>query len=117
MKVCFFTENHYKGGLDTFLISLINAWPDGEDRLSLVCNSSHAGIVTIKEKTSRPITIKLYRLLFADLSVGGRSGWRERFIVDLLAKVFFKILQYPIVFPWYVIVLAFFFFAATMKGW
>jgi hypothetical protein len=107
MKVCFFTENHYKGGLDTFLISLINAWPDGEDRLSLVCNSSHAGIVTIKEKTSRPITIKLYRLL----------GWRERFIVDLLAKVFFKILQYPIVFPWYVIVLAFFFFAATMKGW
>jgi len=27
MKICFFTENYYKGGLDTFLSNLINVWP------------------------------------------------------------------------------------------
>ena len=27
MKVCLFVENHDKGGLDTFPVNLVNAWP------------------------------------------------------------------------------------------
>ena len=47
MKLCLFMENHYKGGLDTFLINLTNSWPDEQDVLTLMCNSSHPGLATI----------------------------------------------------------------------
>jgi len=64
VKICFYTENYYKGGLDTFLINLFNAWPDEKDELTLVCNESHAGLTTIVEKTLRPNKIKRYRRFF-----------------------------------------------------
>ena len=54
MKICFFTEIYYKGGLDTFLINLFNAWPNKKDNLTLFCNESHPGITTIEKKTTRP---------------------------------------------------------------
>ena len=33
MNICFFTENYYKGGLDTFIINLLNEWPLRYERL------------------------------------------------------------------------------------
>ena len=44
MKIIFFTQNYWKGGLDTFLISLINNWPNEQDSLEIVCNYDHPGI-------------------------------------------------------------------------
>ena len=63
MKICFFTENYYKGGLDTFLVNLINAWPGKKDELTLVCNGTHPGLDTISEKINRDFTIKKYYLI------------------------------------------------------
>lgn len=63
MKIVFFTENSYAGGLDSVIINLINHWPtndagDGaEDSLVLICNRSHPGLEIITRRAQRPVTI------------------------------------------------------------
>lgn len=111
MNICFFTENYYKGGLDTFVLSLVNAWPDTKDKLTLVCNSSHPGLETVREKAVRPIKINEYSRAFTSRIVQGLSS--SRHIRSFPARAFFqliyRVLQYPVLFPWYVISLAIFF--------
>lgn len=111
MKICFFTENYYKGGLDTFLINLFNAWPDPQDELTLVCNSSHPGLETVAEKTVRPININRYNRVFTSKVAQGRSS--VRFNQSFPARAFFvlafRVLQYPVLFPWYLLTLTSFF--------
>ena len=34
MKICVFTENDYRGGVDTFLMNLINSWSNSNDKLT-----------------------------------------------------------------------------------
>tara|TARA_B100000787_G_scaffold75977_1_gene55925 strand:- start:2705 stop:3940 length:1236 start_codon:yes stop_codon:yes gene_type:complete len=111
MKICFYTENYHKGGLDTFLINLFNAWPGEKDELSLVCNGSHPGLATVEEKTLRPITIKRYGRLFTHLFVQGQSSckWSRSLPVRKFFELAFKLLQYPILFPWYVGTMTLFF--------
>jgi len=53
MKVLIVTENAYSGGLDTFLITLINSWPNAEDRLTLVCNTNHPGLSFVRRSVVR----------------------------------------------------------------
>ena len=57
MKITFFTENYYKGGLDTFLISLVNNWPYPEDRITIICNHDHPGLETYRQKIRRKVSI------------------------------------------------------------
>ncbi|MBL6992108.1 MAG: glycosyltransferase family 4 protein [Bacteriovoracaceae bacterium] len=108
MKICFFTENYYKGGLDTFLINLINAWPGEKDELILVCNGTHLGLDTITENTKRPLEIKRYYRLFTSALAQGHRGtkWSQSFPVRAFFVLAFRFLQYPILFPWYVFTLA-----------
>ncbi len=111
MKICFFTENYYKGGLDTFLINLINTWPDARDELTLVCNGSHPGLETIIQKTKRPLNIKKYYRLFSSSIARGHQDIKG--FLYLPVRAFFglapQLLQYPILFPWYVFSLLIFF--------
>ena len=111
MKICFFTENYYKGGLDTFLINLINSWPDVNDKLTLACNGTHAGLETITEKTNRPIEIKRYYRLFTSTITQGHStlSWSRSFPVRAFLGLARRFLQYPILFPWYIFTLMLFF--------
>ena len=111
MKICFYTENYYKGGLDTFLINLFNAWPDKKDELTLVCNGSHAGLATIMEKTLRSIKIEKYHRIFTCAIAQGQSTlkWSQSFPVRAFFVLAFRFLQYPILFPWYVFTLTVFF--------
>jgi glycosyltransferase involved in cell wall biosynthesis len=111
MHICFFTENFNKGGLDTFLINLINFWPNPEDELTLLCNENHPGIEIILGKTNGKVDIKNYRRLFlSNLSRGYSSFWDGQF--KPIKKVFggvYRLLQYPILFPWYIFSLTVFF--------
>lgn len=111
MKICFFTENYRKGGVDTFLINLFNAWPDPEDELTLLCNSAHAGLETITEKTKRPIKIEKYNRIFASKIAKGQSdvSIHLSYLVRIFFAVAFRILQYLILFPWYVYTLLVYF--------
>lgn len=111
MKICFFTENYYKGGLDTFLINLINAWPDAKDELTLVCNGTHSGLDTIVEKTNRPLKISRYYRVFTGAIAHGQCDlkWSQSFSVRIFLGLARRLFQYPILFPWYVFSLVFFF--------
>lgn len=111
MKICFFTENFYKGGLDTFLINLVNAWPDQNDELTLLCNGTHPGLETIAEKTVRPIKIKKYSRLFTSKIAQGRSSLKfsQSFPVRASFVWAYRILQYPVLLPWYLLTLTLFF--------
>ena len=62
MNIIFFVENNRAGGVDTFLINLINAWPSKSDNLILLCNKSHPGIVFIKKSLQRKIKIKTHQI-------------------------------------------------------
>ena len=57
MKIIFFLENYYCGGVDTFVINLINNWPHDTDELILICNSSHSGLELIRGSLSRTCQI------------------------------------------------------------
>jgi len=108
MNICFFTENYYKGGLDTFLINLINSWPDNKDNLTLVCNGSHPGLATIAEKTSRKYQVNRYNWIFTSTLAQGHSKikWLRSFPVRVFFVLAFWFLQYPVLFPLYVFLLA-----------
>lgn len=111
MKICFFTENYYKGGLDTFLINLINAWPDSRDEITLFCNNTHPGLDTIKNKTPRRVNIKRYNRLFTSSITQGQSSsrWSRSLPVRAFFVLTYRLLQYPILLPWYILTLSLYF--------
>lgn len=111
MKICFFTENYHKGGLDTFLINLFNSWPELHDELTLVCNSTHPGIESILKKTTRPLLLnKYHRLYTSGISKRQSASWIGRsFFVRAIFGISYRIFQYPVLVPWYIFSLALFF--------
>ena len=44
MKIIIFTENNRGGGMDTFIGSLINNWPEKNDTFMVICNKNHPGL-------------------------------------------------------------------------
>ena len=62
MKIAIFTENEYKGGLDTFVTNLINYWPNADDELVFICNRYHPGLETVVENLRRDCTIVAHRI-------------------------------------------------------
>lgn len=111
MKVCIYTENHLKGGVDTFLINLMNGWPDSTDSLTLLCNASHPGLETILQKVRVTFRVLKYRRFYASKLAAGQDRWGigQSFIVRALFVLSYRLLQYPILFPWYVVTLSIFF--------
>lgn len=43
MRIVLFIENNQYGGLDSFCTTLLNNWPDADDRFVIICNASHPG--------------------------------------------------------------------------
>jgi len=107
MKICFFTENFLKGGLDTFLINLFNAWPDSGDELSLVCNASHPGLETISSRFHAKHNVTTYNYLFNEILLSAISS--DKTIPKIFSKVIYLIIKYPILVPLYLLRLMRFF--------
>ncbi|QWV92766.1 glycosyltransferase family 4 protein [Geomonas oryzisoli] len=59
MKIILFTENYYRGGLDTFTATLINAWPD-DDEFVLVSNREYPGADAVGDRLRRPCSFVAY---------------------------------------------------------
>lgn len=104
MKICLFTENYYRG-LDTFLINLINAWPDSNDELTIVCNGTHPGLNSIEKNATRQLNIERYFRLFTSNLAQGQNTWGRYFFVRAFFVILFKMTQYPIILPWYIFTL------------
>jgi len=104
MRIYFFTENYYRGGLDTFFINLINAWPDNNDEITLVCNGTHPGLENIMDKIRRPINFCKY---FPVYSI--KNDTKVHTLWQLLTRFISRLFQYPIIFPFYLYSLTIFF--------
>ena len=44
MKILLFTENTHKGGLDSFIVNLVRAWPNADDEFCVLVNALHPGL-------------------------------------------------------------------------
>ena len=64
MKICLLTENYYRGGLDTFIINLINGWPDKFDNFTIICNESHPGLIDIEKRVKKKVRFIKYNFFF-----------------------------------------------------
>lgn len=42
MNLCIISENYQRGGIDTFLFSILNSWPDKSDKITLLLNHEHS---------------------------------------------------------------------------
>lgn len=60
-RILLFTENFVKGGLDAFLVQLINHWPNKEDEIYLYSNKDHPGNETLKNQITRACHFIYYR--------------------------------------------------------
>ena len=57
MNIVFFTHNIKQGGLDTFIVNLISAWPAATS-IVLFCNRSHPGLLELQSRlTGRAVVI------------------------------------------------------------
>ncbi len=93
MNITFFTENYYKGGLDTFLISLVNNWPHSEDRIAIICNHSHPGIEAYRRKIGRKVSIYEHHILTRS-ELHRSVKWKGK--IGLFVKLVIFILGYPL---------------------
>ena len=61
MRICIVTESYIRGGIDTFLISLINGWPVDKDEFTIYINSEHLGTEYIAKRIDKSIEIITYK--------------------------------------------------------
>ncbi len=91
MKITVFTENSHRGGLDTFLATLISNWPRPDDEITLICNADHPGLDDIEARLRRKC-----RIVRHDLSMQWR--WMNRFervpVIGRLRKPVSPLLRY-----------------------
>ena len=62
MRVLLFMENTYCGGMDTFVVTLVDNWPYRDDELVLVCNRNHPGLNVIETRVKRRLVMIGHRL-------------------------------------------------------
>lgn len=79
LKILFVTENGYSGGLDSFIITLVNNWPEAKDTLILMCNKNHPGLSVIKARIKRDLHIIAhdYPLSWSLSKNAKKSVWRK----------------------------------------
>jgi glycosyltransferase involved in cell wall biosynthesis len=92
MKILLFTEVYDSGGIDTFIINLIESWPNPDDQFILVCNPNYPGLIIIKNRLLSRVVfnehdIFLYNFLY----------FKNR-AVSIAAKLLSPVLKYFILF-------------------
>ncbi len=110
MNICLLTENHYKGGVDTFIINLINAWPDSLSSFTIHCNYFHPGIENLIAGIRRPVKIQTYSFPFAIRRTGQHANRKSiSKSKKYLILVFKGLIFYLTLFPFYVFFQALYF--------
>ena len=89
MKIGFFIQNDKRGGLDTFVINLINFWPRKKDNLFIIYNKNHKGIIDYKKKIKRNIKYIQYDYFLTQ---------NFQFTSNFFLKFLIKIMKYILLF-------------------
>ena len=61
MRILIFTEIYDSGGIDTFIINLINNWPETNDEFILISNEDYPGLINIKNRVSKSVSFQGYK--------------------------------------------------------
>ena len=94
MKICFFTENSYKGGMDKFVYTLANNWPNKEDEITILCNSSHPGYEDINNQLNPKNVIKPSNIVLSWELKSTIANYLPRNIISIISFVL-KYLLFP----------------------
>lgn len=105
MRIGIFTENYYCGGLDTFIINLINNWPQKDDEIILISNKSHPGIALYKTKIHKTITIIEHNMLFHVAIMNKLGEIKSLWLVKKSFSFLFNYIARYILFAFYIILL------------
>ncbi|MBU5615231.1 glycosyltransferase family 4 protein [Geomonas azotofigens] len=62
MKIMLYTETYNRGGIDTFIATLMNHWPEAGDEFVLVCNEDYPGLEVIRQRLERPCKVVTHRI-------------------------------------------------------
>lgn len=60
MNILIMTEIYDSGGIDTFIINLINNWPNDTDTFTLIANNNYPGLKNIKKRSLRKLSYLHY---------------------------------------------------------
>lgn len=92
MKILLFTEIFDCGGIDTFIINLINNWPRNGDTFVIIANSNYPGLKIIEDKLHRNSEIIRHSVpIYNNLKC-------KTIFTKLLIKIFYPILRYVFLF-------------------
>lgn len=87
MKILLFVENVARGGVDTFIQTLITNWPKNDDEFNIIVNYNHPGISTLKKINYSKLNVIEYKGVF----VSDLVRYEEN---SLLRKIIFKFVAY-----------------------
>ena len=94
-KVCFYFECYYTGGMETFLVQLVNNW-SGEDELFVLCNKSYAGVNQFAGKIKNP------KCHFEVYPMSMVQDWEKNISNKYLARIV-HILSFLLHVPYYIL--------------
>ena len=81
MRIGFFLQNNKQGGLDTFVLQLVQNWPN-PDQLVLFCNESHPGLGYLRQNMPKSVKIISYDfLIFQDFD------WRFKIYPSFFSRI------------------------------
>ena len=81
MGIGFFLQNSKQGGLDTFVLQLLQNWPEKDD-LVLFCNVSHPGLEYLRENVPKSVTVLSYDFLILQ-----DFDWRFKIYPSLFRRI------------------------------
>jgi len=91
LKIVLFTENYHRGGVDTFIATLLNHWPDPGTEFTLICNHDHPGLKDIENRLKRPCRFITHNIAtYSGLAIKTRG----KLIPDLFRKLFTPVIKY-----------------------
>ncbi|MBW7989184.1 MAG: glycosyltransferase family 4 protein [Planctomycetes bacterium] len=89
MRILLFTEIYDCGGVDTFIINLINHWPRDEDSFVIIANENYPGLQIIEDNVSRPCEIVRHNVpVYANCFSKGLLKTIRKFLSPVLRYVF-----------------------------
>ena len=106
MKIIIHIENLYKGGVDTSILKLINAWPNKKDTFLIISNVNHPNNEYIKNNIGPKNQLITYYVPLFSLVIEKLPKCLEIF--------FFKFLIYLFLIPIKFILM--FIFISSLKG-
>ena len=98
MKICFFTENNYPGGMDKYIYTLINNWTGKDDVITLYCNKGHPGFDHLASKVHGPhqvLPIGIITPTWEFINSIRAKRMMPEFLLKLISFLL-KYLQFPI---------------------